>query len=121
MNKEMGIDHPPSIDWQLSIKLANNNKDLAKDLLEMFVADLPKASDAIHSAFNQKQYQELTNQVHRLHGASCYCGVTRLKALLAKMELAVRERLFPHFESLLSEFYDEVNNILLAYKLTEFE
>jgi two-component system, NarL family, sensor histidine kinase BarA len=121
MNRELNVEHHPSIDWKLSVKLANNNRDLAKDLLEMFIADLPKASDAIRFAFSQRQYQELISQVHRLHGASCFCGVTRLRALLAKMESAVREKLYPQFESLLSDFVEETKNVFSAYKLNKFE
>jgi|LakMenE18May11ns_1017448.scaffolds.fasta_scaffold8385268_1 two-component system sensor histidine kinase BarA len=120
MRNEVIADHNPSIDWQLSIKLANNNKELAKDLLEMFINDLPKASQAIHSAFSQKQYVELLNQVHRLHGASCYCGVTRLKAILTKMEFAVKEKLYGQFDEYLAVFDEEVNNILSACKMLDF-
>lgn len=119
MNEGIIVEHP-SIDWQLSVKLANNNKELAKDLLEMFITDLPKASEAIHEAFTQKQYIELANQVHRLHGASCYCGVTRLKGLLTKMEFAAREKLYRQFEESLIEFDVEVNNTLSAFKMVEF-
>lgn len=120
MNNESVIDKQPSIDWRLSIKLANNNKELAKDLLEMYINDLPRANEVIQNTFRQKQYSELQNQVHRLHGASCYCGVTRLKALLSKMEFAAREKLYPQFEVLLGEFNEEVNNVLSAYKVSDF-
>jgi two-component system, NarL family, sensor histidine kinase BarA len=116
----MSINHDLSIDWQSSIKLANNNKELAKDLLTMFIADLPRASEAIHSAFQQEQYDELLNQVHRLHGASCYCGVTRLKALLSKMEFSVKEKPYQRLTEMLPEFDQEVNNILSAYKMIDF-
>ncbi len=119
-NESVMIDERFSIDWQLSIKLANNNRNLAKDLLAMFIGDLPKSSEAIHAVFEQKQYPELVNQVHRLHGASCYCGVSRLKALLGKMEFTLREELYDQFKELLAEFDEEVNNVLSAYKAVDF-
>lgn len=117
---EILIDHDPSIDWHVSIKLANNNKELAKELIDLFIADLPRASEGIQSAFHQKQYHELINQVHRLHGASCYCGVTRLKSILTKMEFSAKEKLYSQFEDSLDEFNNEINNVLTAYKSMEF-
>lgn len=121
MTQENTLDHPSSIDWELSIKLANNNRELAKDLLKMFIADLPRACEAINSAFEEKHYLELVNQIHRLHGASCYCGVTRLKNILAKMEFNAREKLYGPLGECLNEFTEEVNNILSSYKMMNFE
>lgn len=121
MNADNAINHRASIDWNLSVKLANNNKDLAKDLLEMFLTDLPNATGKIQTAYEQKNHEELMNQVHKLHGASCYCGVTRLKELLGKMESALKEKNNTYFEELLAHFNDEVNNVISAYKMVNFE
>jgi two-component system sensor histidine kinase BarA len=120
MSSENLINYHQSIDWPLSIKLANNNKELAKDLLEMYITDLPRASESIVTAYQQKQYNELITQVHRLHGASCYCGVTRLKMLLGKMEFKLKEKLYDQLDELLREFTEEVNNALSAYKMVDF-
>ncbi|MBA2654665.1 MAG: Hpt domain-containing protein [Gammaproteobacteria bacterium] len=120
MNNENVVDHPLSIDWQLSITLAGGDKKLAKDLLEMYIADLPRSSEAIHAAHLEKQYGELLNQVHRLHGASCYCGVTRLKSILSNMEFAAREKQTQQFEDALHEFDEEVNNVMASYKMVSF-
>lgn len=109
-----------SIDWQLSIKLANNNKDLAKDLLQMFITDLPKASESIHYAYDQQQHSDLLSEVHRLHGASCYCGVAKLKTILAEMESSLKEKAMNQFNKVFKEFDAEVANILTEYKTTPF-
>jgi two-component system, NarL family, sensor histidine kinase BarA len=114
------ISVEPSIDWNLSVKLANNNADLAKDLLDMFVTDLPLASEAIHAAHNSHEHIDLLNQVHKLNGASCYCGVTHLKHLLSKMESSLKEKQYHQFDEFLSEFDQEVNSILSAYKFVDF-
>jgi two-component system, NarL family, sensor histidine kinase BarA len=121
MNNASAISHHPSIDWQLSIKLANNNQALAKELLEMFVADLPRASGSIHAAVTGKEDLEIVNQVHRLHGAACYCGVSKLKEILERLEFTAREKLGLEFTQTLSGFDDEVNNVLSAYKQLDFE
>lgn len=112
--------HYSPIDWNLSIKLANNNKELAKELLEMFITDLPKASGEIRQALETKQSSQLLYQVHKLHGASCYCGVTQLKEILGKMESSLKEGLQEKFLAGLSEFDQEINNVLSAYKIIDF-
>lgn len=120
MSMENVIDHQSSIDWVLSVKLANNNKELARDLLEMFMAELPNASGRIHQASEKQDYIDLQNQVHKLHGASCYCGVTKLNEILSQMEFAVKEKLFNQFEQSLAKFDEEVQNILSAYKFENY-
>ncbi len=120
MGMENVIDHESSIDWNLSVKLANNNKELAKELLEMFLAELPHASGRIHQAFEARNQDELQSQVHKLHGASCYCGVTRLREILSELEFSLKERLNQQFEHALTQFDHEVNNILSAYKFTDY-
>jgi two-component system sensor histidine kinase BarA len=69
------------IDWNLSLKAANNKTDLAKDMLTMLVASFDDAKQKITSAVTQKDIQELIQQVHKLHGATAYCGVPKLKQL----------------------------------------
>ena len=69
------------VDWKLSLKAANNKTDLAKDMLTMLVASFDDAKQKITTAFSQKNTQELIQQVHKLHGATAYCGVPRLKQL----------------------------------------
>lgn len=120
MSMENVIDHQSSIDWNLSVKLANNNKVLAKELLEMFMAELPKASGKIHEAYEGNNMNELQTQVHKLHGAACYCGVTKLKDILARMEFTIKERLYDQFSDSLIQFDEEVNSILTAYKFVNY-
>lgn len=120
MSSEKVISHDSAIDWHLSIRLANNNKELARDLLEMYITDLPKASEAIRHAFEENHGNDLLSQVHKLHGASCYCGVTRLKEILAKMEFALREKMHAKFEEAFFEFNEEISNVLTAYKAIDF-
>jgi two-component system sensor histidine kinase BarA len=116
MNKEFNTS---SIDWNLSIKLANNNSDLARDLLQMFVTDLAKSRPNILSAFRENDFQMLKQQIHKLHGASCYCGVAKLTDLLRALELLlVKEDQVSENEVkvLIQAFDNEVTNILNDYK-----
>ena len=74
------------ISWQQSLKAANNKVDLAKDMLTMLVASFDDAKLKIETAFADKKQDELLQQVHKLHGATAYCGVPQLKQLANNYE-----------------------------------
>ena len=67
------------IDWKLGTKIVGGNADLARNLVEMLIDDLPLqevkngASDE-----NTKIAKTLSQVVHSLHGATCYCGVSAI-------------------------------------------
>ena len=76
------------IDWPLSIKLANDRADIAEELFNMLIVELPIARKDINEAFNKKDYDQLHHHVHKLHGACCYCGVPQLKDSTRQLEIA---------------------------------
>ena len=74
------------IDWPLSLKLAANDLDLARELLTRFVGELPASMEKIQEAFASGDTQAKINTVHHIHGASCYCGVPDLRLALKQLE-----------------------------------
>lgn len=75
-----------AINWDLCLELASNREEVAKELLEMFVNEIPSVNDKLHKAFVDKNLSELEEIVHKLHGGSCYCGVPELRAAAAELE-----------------------------------
>ncbi|WNO08008.1 response regulator [Teredinibacter sp. KSP-S5-2] len=61
------------------LRLAKNNRGLAKDMLSMLLASLPQVVQTIDRFYQEQDIIELQEEVHRLHGGSCYCGVSKLK------------------------------------------
>lgn len=78
------------IDWQQCLKLANNNAEIANDLLTLFIADLPSVCTNMTQSFENEDFQALKDQAHRLHGATCYCGVPRLKKAVYNLEVHLK-------------------------------
>ncbi|NVK56351.1 MAG: response regulator [Alteromonadaceae bacterium] len=89
-----GIEHTamalPTLDWQLALKRANQNRDLAIELLRDFIQHLPNASEIIRDEWNNRNFQGVQDEIHKLHGACCYTGVPRLQALADEMESALK-------------------------------
>lgn len=91
------------IDWQLCKKLAGNKEDLAQEMLDMLINCLPNDRTVIMQAYEAKNLPELREHVHKLHGACCYVGVPKLKALAKELEDAIG-----------SEAHDKINRYVQA-------
>ncbi|MBX2857414.1 MAG: response regulator [Cellvibrionaceae bacterium] len=76
-----GEPEPVLVDLQLSLALAKNKADLAKEMLEMMFKDLQQARDQLVPLAEERAFTELQEIVHKIHGGSCYCGIVELKHL----------------------------------------
>lgn len=105
-------DQRPVIDWEEGIRLAGHKKELARDILNMMVRDLPREIALIHMQYKSKNYQEMARTVHKLHGAVCYTGTPRLKTALAALETRLKTNIMDDSSSLLDQLDTEVSNLL---------
>ena len=100
-----------SIDWQNCLELSNHKPGLAKDILEMFVADMPNAKADIEKAYQAQDMSELENYAHKLHGACCYVGVPRIRAIVRQLENAAKAKQTSSCGKLVDEMAEEMDNI----------
>ena len=82
------------MDIPLCLKLANHKPTLARDMLEMLVKNLGGERDAINQAFDNQDFEQLEELVHRLYGSCCYCGVPRLKRISGLLDKILQARQF---------------------------
>lgn len=104
------------IDWQLCKKLAGNKEDLAKEMLVMLINSLPTDKENINKSYQLKDLLNLREHVHKLHGASCYVGVPKLKTIAKELEdsiAATDTDKIKHFVHLMNK---EIDIILAFYK-----
>lgn len=76
----------PVIDWEQALRVAGNQQALAKDLLAHLIRNLSDEVKAIKQAYTEQNYTEMRRLLHKLHGALCYCGLPRLKRIVARLE-----------------------------------
>jgi two-component system sensor histidine kinase BarA len=79
------------IDLELGARLAGNKLDFAKELLLLLVKSLPNDVLEIQQAYENNNNQQLKRLVHKLHGATAYCGAPRLMNVLAEFETALKK------------------------------
>ncbi|WP_114418337.1 ATP-binding protein [Marinospirillum perlucidum] len=100
------------VDRELGIHLAAGRAELADELLGLLLDSLEQSKEAVETALRNDNDEELIEAVHRLHGATRYCGVpdlaqitealeTQLKAGQEKLVATSLEQLFYEIERLL--------------------
>lgn len=73
-----------------SIQLAAGKADLAEELFSMLIEQLHIDTRRVESLWSANQLSELLECVHKLHGASRYCGVPELRAAANQFETALK-------------------------------
>lgn len=107
------------IDWSLSLKRANNKPDLAIELLEILIQDLQQTQSKIAKAAKTKNKEQLLHHAHKLHGATCYCGVPRLESAAATLENQLKIKKNPDLEKFTHTLETEITAVLTTYQ-TDF-
>ena len=79
------------LDAEEGLRLAAGKADLASDMLHMLLAGLPADRQAIRQARESGERGALIERVHRLHGATRYCGVPQLRAACQRSETLLKQ------------------------------
>jgi two-component system sensor histidine kinase BarA len=99
------------VDWDQALRLSANNASLAKEMLMGLVESLKSTQAKINQCFEKKDLAQMREEVHRLHGACCYCGVPDLKSSVASLESAIVKKDTDLVSFLLIEMNKEMNRL----------
>ncbi|WPN28843.1 response regulator [Pseudomonas sp. P5_109] len=80
------------LDHEEGLRLAAGKADLAADMLAMLLASLEADREAIRLAQQSNDHNALIERVHRLHGATRYCGVPQLRAACQRSETLLKQQ-----------------------------
>ncbi|WP_296265148.1 response regulator [Pseudomonas sp. UBA6562] len=90
------------LDPQEGLRLAAGKPDLAADMLAMLLASLEGDREAIRQARESGDRQAMIERVHRLNGATRYCGVPQLRAACQRSETLLKQE-HPHMMQAMDE------------------
>jgi len=98
------------LDHEEGLRLAAGKADLAADMLAMLLASLEADREAIRFARDTDDNNALIERVHRLHGATRYCGVPQLRAACQRSETLLKQQ-DPKAYSALEELDRAINRL----------
>ncbi|MCK9534033.1 MAG: ATP-binding protein [Pseudomonas sp.] len=80
----------PIIDLQEGHALSNGKEALANELLKLLGESLPSDRIYLQRARAQGDRNALLERIHRIHGATQYCGVPQLRAICKTCEFLIK-------------------------------
>ncbi len=78
-------------DKDLALKQAGGNAELAKELFEILIKDLPISLQVAVQAHANQDKEAFWNAVHKIHGGTAYCGVPNLKSACKALEDEIKK------------------------------
>jgi len=102
------------IDWQECLRINNQREDVALELLDMMKSELEQAKAGILQSMEIRHWQILATHVHKLHGASCYCGTTTLRLIAANVEQALQSKAPKNIDALVKDLLAEIDRVQQA-------
>ena len=78
------------IDFKLAIEKTGGNVELAKELFEMLVAELPQQIETLHVAINNNELETAWDIAHRIHGSAAYCGIPAVQEAAKSTESGIK-------------------------------
>ena len=79
-----------SLDPALALNRCAGKPDLVADMHERLFSQLPADCATLRHLFDAGDLKALLEQVHKLHGATRYCGTPKLEALAGQLETALK-------------------------------
>jgi two-component system sensor histidine kinase BarA len=107
--------------WNLAMNRSNQDEQISQQMMKEFLDFLPSAQKAISRAEKDANYTVLTQEIHKLHGASCYTGAPVIQSLSKRLEIHLKLNehqqaldLLPSLYNAMIEFEEECVDVLYS-------
>jgi len=106
------MDTEPKVyDEQLSLELAGGNEDLAQQMLEMLLNELPTLQAGMNDAFEHGDKAALYDHVHKINGSTRYCGVPAVGQAANNLEVLLKDEI-DDLDNTLENLNSEIERLL---------
>ena len=102
------------IDWEKSIALADNDPELARDILILTERSLPRDMEEITAAYKENDEREMRRLLHKLEGGISYAKFPKLEKTTLAFHKAIHEDETEQFEVLHAELQSAIQDTLTA-------
>ena len=105
------LQRTPVIDLPLGLERASGKLDLAKDMFAMLIDNLEEDRSRLQQLREQSDYKGMLEAVHRLHGATHYCGVPRVQQAARHAEVLLKQGQYELLEEAMTLLNDALNEL----------
>ncbi len=98
-------------DAVIALRHANQKVDLAEDMFIMLMDSLSNDMGHIMEAWEEEDMDTLLEKVHRIHGATRYCGVPALRSALEQFETALKASQTGQLPDMMRRLSEEVSRL----------
>lgn len=102
---------------QQALEQAGDDPALAKDLMQMLIAELPELKDKLKQALTDNDHQSLWDHAHKIHGSTAYCGVPALKAAAHDVEHLIKQKIEAEFVAGVDRVAGEIDRLVAEGEL----
>ena len=102
----------PVVDLVSGLEKASGKLGLARDMFSMLMDTLENDQSQINALYQQGDYKALLEQVHRLHGATHYCGVPRIQQTARHTESLLKQGHYAVLEDALFLLNEEITEVV---------
>ncbi|MCK4609072.1 MAG: hypothetical protein KAT71_06295 [Gammaproteobacteria bacterium] len=103
-----------AIDWEENTALSNGYPERGYNMLKQFIEVLPIAKERIMNTLDD--VIELQDSIHKLLGASCYCGVNKLKRDATAAEAALKLKRYTKLPELIETLFLTIDETITVYE-----
>lgn len=102
----------PHVDWSMALERSAGKRDLAIQMLSMLVKSIPATIEQLEVFLEDENVDEIITIVHKFHGACCYTGVPKIRALAERIEVGLKKtKQLRDLEPELLELLDELTSL----------
>ena len=102
------------LNQKTALKAVSGNKQLADDLLSMFIRELPNYKQAIQSHLQADNREELKQVIHKIHGGLRYLGAPALMAIVSQTDNVLFDLSDSELKDGVEKIYIEIDRVLEA-------
>jgi two-component system sensor histidine kinase BarA len=103
-----------------AVKLAGGNQELANELFKMLITELPLYEERLKNALRSNDIKELKHCIHKINGATSYCGVPKLRQSAVLLESDIDNNNLSNVEALTQNVLNNISE-LIRFSQTEQE
>ncbi len=104
-------NHADVYDRKEAMAMSAGNIELAQEMLDMLLKELPAKKQAIDNALANNDIQTLKHEVHTLHGATRYCATPALREAVKRLETAIDNAQSEQLDTLCKNVMQEIERV----------